>query len=605
MKKSMIRLLSLMLCLITLLSLLPMTALAATTLGAPKNLTWNKAYDDQTPTLKTKYGSVCWQPTEPIEDNGVINYEICLYKDDELVHGQWMERRPGFVDENTYITFDLSPFIEGASGTYYFTLTAVSRNSSYKASKTVKSGTWKYTQPDDKMTKPKNPEWDWPEMTWDKISNSSARYEVLMFYSPTKPDSIDEMGWIHREWNINGDSNIPPYGDNGPGYYAFKVRTMSSDIRKNRHSSWVTSEIYHYKMDTPKAKHSAVESSGKPKISWNAVEFAEKYEVYRATSKDGKFEKVKTTTSKSYTDKEAKAGKIYYYKVRAVTELGAKSSYSNVVNRYCDLPQPEVKAETVSSSGKIKVSWEKISGAEKYVVYRSDAKDGKYTEVKTTTSTSFTDSKRYPADQYWYKVKALHAKESANSAQSDAVCGTVKLARPDVTIKNSSGTGKPKLSWDAIKYAVGYKVYRASSSGGTYKLLAEISDLSYTDTTATAGKKYYYRVMAFYDESAGNSAKSSAEARTCDLARPDVSIKLNSSGDPKLSWGEISGAEKYYVYRATSKSGDYKKIKTTTSTSFTDKDVKAGKTYYYKVKAIHSNTSANSAYSSVDYIKAK
>ena len=62
---------------------------------------------------------------------------------------------------------------------------------------------------------------------------------------------------------------------------------------------------------------------------------------------------------------------------------------------------------------------------------------------------------------------------------------------------------------------------------------------------------------------------------------------------------------KYGVYRSTSKNGTYSLKKTTTSTSYTDTSAVAGKTYYYKVKAIGSNTSANSAYSSIKYITAK
>ena len=77
-----------------------------------------------------------------------------------------------------------------------------------------------------------------------------------------------------------------------------------------------------------------------------------------------------------------------------------------------------------------------------------------------------------------------------------------------------------------------------------------------------------------------------------------------SSGKPKLKWEEDMKATKYYIYRATSEKGDYTKIATVIGDTHTDKTAKSGKTYYYKVKAIYSqNTSANSAYSSVDKIK--
>lgn len=53
----------------------------------------------------------------------------------------------------------------------------------------------------------------------------------------------------------------------------------------------------------------------------------------------------------------------------------------------------------------------------------------------------------------------------------------------------------------------------------------------------------------------------------------------------KLNWTKVSGAKGYEVYRATSKNGTYKKVATTKRTSYQDKDLSSGKTYYYKVRA--------------------
>ena len=95
-------------------------------------------------------------------------------------------------------------------------------------------------------------------------------------------------------------------------------------------------------------------------------------------------------------------------------------------------------------------------------------------------------------------------------------------------------------------------------------------------------------------------------SKVCDLAKPVISVSRNSSGDPKVTWKKVTGADKYYVYRATSKSGTYKKVKTTTNKYWTDTTAVAGKTYYYKVKAVSTATSdANSAFSAVKNCTAK
>ena len=68
------------------------------------------------------------------------------------------------------------------------------------------------------------------------------------------------------------------------------------------------------------------------------------------------------------------------------------------------------------------------------------------------------------------------------------------------------------------------------------------------------------------------------------LAKPKTITTTGVTGGVKIKWSGVSGAKKYRVYRATSKSGKYKNIKTTKSKSYTDKAVSGGTRYYYKVR---------------------
>lgn len=265
------------------------------------------------------------------------------------------------------------------------------------------------------------------------------------------------------------------------------------------------------------------------------------------------------------------------------------------------LSAPDVTAKNVASSGKIKLSWDEVEGAETYRIYRSTSKNGSYEKIKTTAKTGYTDNSAEAGKQYYYKVKAVG--NGATSGSSAVVTRVCDLPRPDVTVKNTASTGKVKLSWKEIDSAEKYVVYRATSKSGEYKKLKTTTATAYTDSSAKVGKTYYYQVVAVHAKSSANSAKSAADKGIRDLPRPDVTVKLNSNDQPKLSWEAIEGAEKYVVYRSTSKSGEYTKLKTTTKTSYTDKTAEACVTYYYKVKAVHSKSSANSAYSSVDKIK--
>ncbi len=265
---------------------------------------------------------------------------------------------------------------------------------------------------------------------------------------------------------------------------------------------------------------------------------------------------------------------------------------------------PTVTAGNNYETGKVKLTWGTVTGAKKYYVYRSTSKDSGYKYLGTSNGNTYTNGSAVAGTKYYYKVKSV-MDDGTKSVYSQVVARTCDCARPVVTAGNVASSGKVKLTWTSVEGAEKYVVYRRTGSSGDYTEIGTTSKTSYTDKNSKTGTKYYYRVKAVCSNTSANSAKSLSVARTCDCARPEVSIKLATGGYPKMSWTAIDKATSYTVYRATSKSGSYTKLTTTSKTSYTDKNAVEGKTYYYKVKAICDNTSANSAYSTVVSIKAK
>ena len=209
----------------------------------------------------------------------------------------------------------------------------------------------------------------------------------------------------------------------------------------------------------------------------------------------------------------------------------------------------------------------------------------------------------YPGGKTAWKKVTIS--EGNDSLKNVTVKSTSSVSAPVVTATNVASSGKVKLTWNAVSGAKEYKVYRATSKNGTYKLMKTTTSTSYINTSAVAGKTYYYKVTAV-DANGKTSAFSEIKTRTCDLARPaNVKISVTSKGNPKVTWNKVDGATKYQVYRATSKTGTYKLMKTTTNTSYTNTSFTSGKTYYYKVKAVCDNSAAASAYSTVVSVKAK
>ena len=370
-------------------------------------------------------------------------------------------------------------------------------------------------------------------------------------------------------------------------------------IRVRNRADVVCTEVAQTVIDAPVIATSNNAKTGKIQVTWDAVEGAEAYSIYRATAKDGKYTKMYTTSNTTYTNTLTTAGEYYYYYVVAVAADGTKSAHSNIAGRTCDLPCPVVTASNNAKSGKICLTWDAVEGAEAYSIYRATAKDGQYTKMYTTSNTTYTNTTAEAGVTYYYKVVAVAAKTAANSAASSIVSRTCDLARPVVTVSNNAKSGKVCLTWDAVDGAEAYSVYRATSKGGLYTKMYTTSSTTYTNTTAEAGVTYYYKVVAVAAKSVANSASSSIVSRTCDLARPVVTASNNpKSGKVCLTWNAVEGAEAYSVYRASTKDGQYSKMYTTSNTTYTNTTAEVGVTYYYKVVAVAAKTAANSAPSS-------
>ena len=344
------------------------------------------------------------------------------------------------------------------------------------------------------------------------------------------------------------------------------------------------------------------------KVSWNKVSGATGYVVYRATSYDGEYKKVKTITkgtTLSWTDTKKTNGTTYFYKVRAYRTVNKKNyygGYSEVVG-YAALKTPSVTAKADGYSSNL-LTWKAIAKAEYYEVYRSTSKDKNYEKVTTTSSLSYVDSGLTAGKTYYYKVKAV---KNCTTGVAKSAYSAVKSAKPTLTAPKLTVTNPTyyynELSWPSISGASGYQIYRATSKDGKYTKVKETSSTYYYDESVTLGSTYYYKVRAYREVNGtkGYSSYSSIVGKKVSFSTISVSVKSNSYNSLSVSFNSVSGAEGYEVYRSTSKNGTYKKIKTTTSTSFVDTGRTTGTTYYYKVRGYrtYNGTKKYGSYSSV------
>ena len=88
------------------------------------------------------------------------------------------------------------------------------------------------------------------------------------------------------------------------------------------------------------------------------------------------------------------------------------------------------------------------------------------------------------------------------------------------------------------------------------------------------------------------------------LAKPTVTLKAGKK-QIKVSWKKVAGADGYTVYRSTKKDSGFKSVKTinnASTVSFVNKNLKAGKTFYYKVRAFE-NVDGQAVYGKYSAVK--
>lgn len=162
---------------------------------------------------------------------------------------------------------------------------------------------------------------------------------------------------------------------------------------------------------------------------------------------------------------------------------------------------PSITSCTRSSSTTVSLSWTSVSGASYYVVRRSYSSSvGSSTSIGTPSGTSYTDSQA-GVDTCYYWVEAWDSSgASARSGMATASSGSGGGGGGAFTISATKGTSTTgcTITWSAQSGATGYRVVRGTTSNmdNASILVETVTGTSYTDTTGTAGKTYYYWIVA-------------------------------------------------------------------------------------------------------------
>ncbi len=331
------------------------------------------------------------------------------------------------------------------------------------------------------------------------------------------------------------------------------------------------------------------------RISWKSVKGVDGYYIYRedrTNYKTTKIATIKKPSTQSYFDTTVKSGGKYIYSIKAYYGESL-SAHDYIYTEH--IAAPKITSVKNEKDG-IRVDWNKVKVADKYIVYRKTANTG-WTRLGVTKDFSFIDSTAKNNTTYYYTVKGQRTDYFTGKTYYGVYDKTglkiKRLSVPELTKITNEADGV-RVYWSKVTGADGYYLYRRVTGIKDWTRIATIkkgSTVSYKDTKAAAGKTYDYIIRAY----SGNVTSAPAEKviRTMRLTVPSLASVSNGNDGVTLKWKKVAGSDSYIIYRKTYDakiqkwSGWVRIGDGITTTSYIDKTANSGTTYKYTVKACY------------------
>jgi len=283
----------------------------------------------------------------------------------------------------------------------------------------------------------------------------------------------------------------------------------------------------------------------------------------------------------------------------AGNESGIGSFVINVDTSGLDAPVG-VSVTKGNYINKITLTWNSVTGAENYYVYRSTSVNGEYIEVSSTPFLVFDDSTIIDTDlTYYYKVKS-HDSVKGYSAFSGYDYGYILAIPKNVIATDGIDQDKVSVGWSSVNGAVKYNIYRALTATGTYDLFSSnVTVTIFNDLSTTSGSKYFYKVTAVNSDGLESDKSEYDEGYKKLLTTENISATDHTFIDKiTIVWDNVTGADKYDIYRSETIDGTYFKINTGNiySTFYDDTTCSSGVFYYYKVLSINGTVESEQSY---------
>lgn len=383
--------------------------------------------------------------------------------------------------------------------------------------------------------------------------------------------------------------------------FSSKMKNGGLGISINRYSKY--SDLFYMSSSFVPEIRLARSGTKSITVAWTKLPDATKYQVQYKDKNDSSYTTATNScTGSSYNITGLKTGSSYGFRVRAY--VGGKwMSYCDPQSKAPLPPAPTSAATSLSQSG-IVVSWNVRDDITGVKIYKS-TDGGSFAllkNIKSNTVSSYTDKAVEAGKSYCYRVYRYYTDETATEYKSAKaeLNASYTLSAPSVNSCRLSNTSlRYTFSGDGLQTAFVYSV--TDSSGNVIVPQTETTESVAVVEGLTLGE--YYTVSVAEKNSIAASEYTLHTKQAMPPSSSKISAAVNSDGI-NISYLPSQVVSGYYIYRSTEKNSGFEEIarvEDSAAADYTDKTVKYGVTYYYKVKRYTTSNGEDylSAYSPV------
>jgi len=282
--------------------------------------------------------------------------------------------------------------------------------------------------------------------------------------------------------------------------------------------------------------------------------------------------------------------------------------FSSLMSLGCEscetLHEPSNLSATTINQLQIKLTWrDNSSNEESFLIERrNDRNEFREIAVVVANNTDFTDTGLNSNTTYDYRVQAVNDYENSDFSNVASARTGAPMPAPSNLTANTVNRLQIRLDWqDNSTDEKSFKIERSLNGSSFTEVAGVLNNITdYTDPRLNPNTTYYYRVQAVNDlEKSGYTNVASSRTGPPMSAPSNLTATVLSSSQIKLAWQDNSTDEESFEIERSLDGSVFGKIAivVTNITEYTNTDLTANVTYYYRVRAV--NDFENSVYSNI------